>query len=339
MHFCEIWCYSALPAHIVRQTPKEARLHMKTSESYLPEGSYMVQPAVRQAFSTLGALRQAQDEGRILEAVAQRCTAAHDLLFDLGIAQGILPRVSCALGVAEGDTREIAILSRVGKPTCFVVTDIDESTDPPTAWLSRTIVQQKAQDRLLDSLRPGDVIPARVTHLEPFGAFVDAGCGVPSLIGIENLSVSRICHPGDRLTVGQSILAAVRTMEPENRRISLTHRELLGTWAQNAALFSVGETVRGVVRSIEPYGVFIELTPNLSGLAEPRADLRPGMAVSVYIKSILPQRMKVKLTVIDVLAPYDAPTPPRYFITEGHIDEWIYTPVGCDKKPVKTVFE
>ena len=285
---------------------------MKTSESYLPEGSYMVQPAVRQAFSTLGALRQAQEEGRILEAVAQRCTAAHDLLFDLGIAQGILPRVSCALGVAEGDTREIAILSRVGKPTCFVVTDIDESTDPPTAWLSRTIVQQKAQDRLLDSLRPGDVIPARVTHLEPFGAFVDAGCGVPSLIGIENLSVSRICHPSDRLTVGQSILAAVRTVEPENRRISLTHRELLGTWAQNAAL---------------------------SGLAEPRADLRPGMAVSVYIKSILPQRMKVKLTVIDVLAPYDAPTPPRYFITEGHIDEWTYTPVGCDKKPVKTVFE
>lgn len=156
--------------------------------------------------------------------------------------------------------------------------------------------------------------------------------------GIENLSVSRICHPSDRLTVGQSILAAVRTVEPENRRISLTHRELLGTWAQNAALFSVGETVRGVVRSIEPYGVFIELTPNLSGLAEPRADLRPGMAVSVYIKSILPQRMKVKLTIIDVLSPYDAPTPPRYFITGGHIDAWTYTPVGCDKKPVKIRF-
>ena len=180
----------------------------------------MVQPAVRQAFSTLGALRQAQEEGRILEAVAQRCTAAHDLLFDLGIAQGILPRVSCALGVAEGDTREIAILSRVGKPTCFVVTDIDESTDPPTAWLSRTIVQQKAQDRLLDSLRPGDVIPARVTHLEPFGAFVDAGCGVPSLIGIENLSVSRICHPGDRLTVGQSPTASCSAPGHRTRRCS-----------------------------------------------------------------------------------------------------------------------
>ncbi len=311
---------------------------MKTSESYLPEGSYMTQPAVQQAFTSLTELRRAQNEGRILEASAQRCTPAHDLLFDFGIAQGIMPRSCCALGVAEGDTREIAILSRVGKPTCFVVTDIDESTAPPTVWLSRTIVQQRAQDFLLTHLRPGDVIPARVTHLEPFGAFVDAGCGVPSLIGIENLSVSRIYHPSDRLTVGQAILAAVRTVEPENRRISLTHRELLGTWAQNAALFSAGETVRGVVRSIEPYGVFIELAPNLSGLAEPRADLVPGMAVSVYIKSILPQRMKVKLTVIDVLSHRAVPAPPRYFITEGHLDEWVYTPACCDKKIVQTVF-
>ena len=311
---------------------------MKTSECYLPEGSYTACPAVRQAFSSLEALRRAQSESRILEAAAQRCTAAHDLLFDLGIAQGIMPRVCCALGVAEGDTREIAILSRVGKPTCFVVTDIDERTEPPTVWLSRTIAQQRAQDWLLGTLRPGDVTAARVTHLEPFGAFVDVGCGVPSLIGIENLSVSRICHPSDRLTVGQAILAAVRTVEPENRRISLTHRELLGTWEENAALFSPGETVRGIVRSIEPYGVFIELTPNLSGLAEPRADLVPGMAVSVYIKSILPQRMKVKLTVIDVLSARAQPAPPRYFITDGHIDEWVYTPACCDKKIVETIF-
>ena len=92
------------------------------------------------------------------------------------------------------------------------------------------------------------MIPAAVTHLEPFGAFVDIGCGVASLIGIENLSVSRIFHPSDRLSVGQPIYAAVRSVDREARRISLTHRELLGTWEQNAALFSPGETVRGVVR-------------------------------------------------------------------------------------------
>lgn len=312
---------------------------MKTSECYLPEGSYTALPEVRQALSSLDGLRRAQDEGMILEAVAQRCTAAHDLLFDFGFAEGIMPRSCGALGVAEGDTREIAILSRVGKPTCFVVTEIDESAAVPVVWLSRTIAQQRAQDYFLDTLHPGDVIPATVTHLENFGAFVDIGCGVASLIGIENLSVSRIFHPSDRLRVGQRICAAVRTVEPAARRVSLTHRELLGTWEQNAALFSPGETVRGVVRSVEPYGVFIELAPNLSGLAEPRGDLAPGTIVSVYIKSILPQRMKIKLTVIDVLAPSAEPDPPPYFITDGHIDEWIYTPPCCDRKYIATVFQ
>lgn len=312
---------------------------MKTSECYLLEGSYTALPEVQQALASLDGLRRAQDEGMILEAVAQRCTPAHDLLFDFGFAQGIMPRSCCALGIAEGSTREIAILSRVGKPTCFTITDVDESGDTPLVWLSRTIPQQRAQDHLLETLRPGDVIPAAVTHLENFGAFVDIGCGVASLIGIENLSVSRIFHPSDRVRVGQCIYAVVRSVDPDARRISLTHRELLGTWTQNAALFSPGETVRGVVRSVVPYGVFIELAPNLSGLAEARDDLAPGMIVSVYIKSILPQRMKIKLTVIDVLAPSDEPEPPRYFVTDGHIDEWVYTPACCDRKYIATVFE
>lgn len=311
---------------------------MKETECYLPEGSYTALPEVQQALRSLAGLRQAQQQGLLLEATVQRCTATHDLIFDFGFAQGVMPRVSCALGVAEGDVREIAVLSRVGKPTCFIVTEIDETVTPPTIWLSRTIVQQRAQDHLLDTLRPGDILPARVTHLESFGAFVDIGCGIPSLIGIENLSVSRIQHPRDRLRIGQYIYAAVRTIDRENRRISLTHRELLGTWAQNAAQFSPGETVRGVVRSVEPYGVFIELAPNLSGLAEPRSDLFPGTVVSVYIKSILPQRMKVKLTVIEVLASREPPAPPHYFLTKGHIDQWIYTPENCERKFIGTEF-
>ena len=49
----------------------------------------------------------------------------------------------------------------------------------------------------------------------------------------------------------------------EGTRITLTHKELLGTWAENAAQFHAGETVAGIIRSVEPYGVFVELSPNL----------------------------------------------------------------------------
>lgn len=55
-------------------------------------------------------------------------------------------------------------------------------------------------------------------------------------------------------------------------------------------MFSTGETVGGIVRSIEPYGIFIELAPNLAGLAEPRENVRVGQAASVYIKALIPEK-------------------------------------------------
>ena len=84
--------------------------------------------------------------------------------------------------------------------------------------------------------------------------------------------------------------------------------------------------------------MFIELAPNLSGLAENREGLTPGTPVSVYIKSILPQRMKIKLSVIDILPHTDTPEQPRYFVSGDHIDRWVYTPADCDRKYIATEF-
>ena len=74
----------------------------------------------------------------------------------------------------------------------------------------------------------------------------------------------------------------------QNLRVSLSHKELLGTWEENAALFSSGETVSGIVRSVEHYGVFVELAPNLAGLAEPKDGVKVGQQASVYIKNLIP---------------------------------------------------
>ena len=88
----------------------------------------------------------------------------------------------------------------------------------------------------------------------------------------------------------------------------------------------------------EEYGSFIELAPNLSGLADAREDLRPGDGVSVYIKSIRPERMKIKLQVIEKLPPLAEPEPLRYQITDGVLDRWVYSPAGYEKPAVETVF-
>lgn len=306
---------------------------MQFEPCYPPEGMRLRSEENQRLCQTLTTLREAMASGAILEGVAESCDAEHNLIVSIGCMRGVIPRSECAIGIETGQTREIAILSRVGKPVSFVVTE----AEPGRILLSRRLAQERALGYYLNALRPGDILTARVTHLEPFGVFVDVGCGVVSFIGIENISVSRIFHPRERFAVGQLLHAAVLCTDPVTRRISLTHRELLGTWEENAARFHAGETVCGVVRGIESYGVFIELTPNLSGLSERRDDLREGETVSVYIKSILPERMKIKLSIIDRLP--DQPAPPlRYFITSGHLDEWVYSPSCCQNKYIATIF-
>ena len=294
---------------------------------YLPEGKIFNSPENRFYLQSAESMAAAMDKDLILEGHAVMCTAGHDLIVELPFGKGVIPRSEGAVGIAEGTTRDIALLSRVNKTVCFKVTDITDNGT--TVMLSRRKAQEECIENYISKLVCGDVIPAKVTHLEPFGAFVDIGCGIPSLIPIDAISVSRIAHPNDRFFNGQDIYAAVRNKE--NGRICLTHKELLGTWLQNASMFSAGETVGGVIRSVESYGIFIELAPNLAGLAEPKEGVKAGQAASVYIKAIIPEKMKVKLIIVDVFDDLCFPTKINYFINSGRLERWEYSTKESDK--------
>lgn len=202
--------------------------------------------------------------------------------------------------------------------------------------LSRAEAQRQCRRQYLDTLEAGSVIPCTVTHIENFGAFCDIGCGISALLPIDCLSVSRISSPNDRVQVGQQLLCAIKNRDVQGR-IVLTLRELLGTWSENAACFAAGETVVGIVRSVEEYGVFIEIAPNLAGLAEADASLHPGQAVSVYIKNILPDKMKIKLMVVNKNLSQPLRFEPHYFVTRGRIKKWTYS-TPQSRKQIETIF-
>jgi small subunit ribosomal protein S1 len=264
----------------------------------------------------------------------------------LGEYEGIIDREE-VLYVPDGSPiKDIAVITRVGKPICFHILGFERGASGLTVRLSRRSAQEECYRNHISRLRPGDILPATVTHLESFGAFVDIGCGISSLLSVDALSVSRISHPGDRLSCGMTVYTVVRTVDPLHHRVFVSQRELLGTWEENAARFSAGQTVAGIVRSVERYGVFIELAPNLAGLAELREDARShpeltvGYGATVYIKSIIPERMKIKLVLIDTYSGPRTPTPRKYYInpTEtGHIDRWRYSPPDAPKV-IETVF-
>ncbi len=294
--------------------------------NFLPEGRLLETPENQGATGSLEAILRAMKENTILEGVSLLCTAEHDLLVSFGGFQGRIPRKEAAMGIREGVTREIAILSRVGKPTCFCVTDISVEDGKPQFTLSRRVCQEAAYHHFLKEAAAGRILPATVTRVENFGVFVDIGCGFVSMIGLENLSVSRISHPSLRFTVGQEIHVLLTGADLERQRILLSHKELLGTWEENAAAFTPGMTVSGYVRGIKEYGTFIELAPNLTGLSDQTEGFRENDRVSVYIKSILPHRMKIKLLLIQKLASEQSPGPLRYYRTEGCLKDWRYAP-------------
>ena len=315
---------------------------------YSPEGGLLETKENREALLTPAGLERAMMEGRIVEGIATRCDERMRLHVDLGCAHGIIePEESVACRVGEV-RKDIAVISRVGKAVACKITALELRDGVLLAHLSRRAAQNECLTHYLETLRAGDLIPSKVTHMEPFGAFLDIGCGVSSLLSVDCISVSRIAHPRDRLTLGMPLRVAVKCVNRESERIYVTLRELLGTWLENAAPFEAGQTVTGIVRSVESYGVFVELTPNLAGLAEVSeeraAELRGklGQRVAVYIKSILPERMKIKLVLVDsCTVPVTTPTPLRLFtsgIEEGHLSRWRYSP-PASPKVVETVFD
>lgn len=300
---------------------------------YLPEGSLIDSEKNREIISSVSGLMQAASDGTVLESRVTMCDAEHNLFVELPCGMGKIPRSEGAMGIDDGTVRDIALISRVNKPVAFTVEEKTENKGKPLFILSRKKAQEQCVKNYISALKPGDVIDAKITHLEGFGAFCDVGCGIASLIPIDCISVSRIFHPSDRFCIGEYIKAVVKEVEKVGNsiRLHLSHKELLGTWEENAALIHSGETVSGIVRTVENYGSFVEIFPNLAGLAEPKEGVYEGQRAAVYVKSIIPEKMKVKLIIINSFEDDEYPCEKNYFITNGNIKNWRYSPDCCPR--------
>ena len=152
----------------------------------------------------------------------------------------------------------------------------------------------------MEEVKQGQIVNGIVTGIQPYGAFIRMGNGADGLVYIEDLSVVRIKSPEERLKVGQKVKCMVKYIDEKTGKINLSYKSCLGTWEENVSNFKEGMTVKGIVRDTEKNknGVFIELTPNLVGMTEYTEDLKYGQTIDVCIKKIIPDKKKVKLTIV-----------------------------------------
>lgn len=268
---------------------------MENIQKFIPEGWYDTKEVLN-----LDELKDAQIQGKIMQGQVEQCDANYSLHIKLGNdIIGVIPRNELdAINCDDfGMTRQSICQNKVNQ---FVQFKVKEIYSDKNVLLSRKDVGKEALDWVKNDLKPGMVLDGIVKNMRKFGAFVDVGAGITGLIHIEDISVSRIKSPEERFSIGQKIKVVIKSIDKENNRIVLSHKELLGDWEQNIQEFQEKMIVEGTVKEADSYknGIFIELKPNLVGLAEYKEGFKYGQKVNVYIKKIINEKKKIKLLIV-----------------------------------------
>ena len=156
--------------------------------------------------------------------------------------------------VNPGDTVEVEVLS----------------VDPKARRISLGMkqIQENPWQTLNNRYHVGTRVHGRVRNLTDFGAFIEIEDGVDGLVHVSDISWSRrIKHPSEVLKKGQEIDAVITSIDTDNRRLSLSIKDLEpNAWERFVNEHKPGDVVRGKIARFANFGAFVELDDNLEGL-------------------------------------------------------------------------
>ena len=144
------------------------------------------------------------------------------------------------------------------------------SVDPKARRISLGMkqIQDNPWQTLHERYQVGTRVHGRVRNLTDFGAFIEIEDGVDGLVHVSDISWSRrIKHPSEVLKKGQEIDAVITSIDAENRRLSLSIKDLEpNAWDRFVTEHKPGDVVRGKIARFANFGAFVELDDNLEGL-------------------------------------------------------------------------
>ncbi len=197
--------------------------------------------------------------------------------------------------VNPGDTVDVEVLS----------------VDPKARRISLGMkqIQSNPWQTLKDRYQVGSRVHGRVRNLTDFGAFIEVEDGVDGLVHVSDISWSkRIKHPGEVLKKGQEIDAVITSIDTENRRLSLSIKDLEpNAWERFVTAHNPGDVVRGKIARFANFGAFVELDDNLEGLChiselsderveKPEDVVQLGLEMDFKILRIDPESKKIGLS-------------------------------------------
>ncbi|MEM0983638.1 MAG: 30S ribosomal protein S1 [Planctomycetota bacterium] len=167
--------------------------------------------------------------------------------------------------------------------------------------------RDEAKDRLLGTIKEGDLVTGTVKNIADFGAFVDLG-GIDGLLHITDMSWGRVNHPSEVVRIDQKVEVKVLNIDKDKEKIALGLKQKEASpWEEIEAQFPVGSRVKGEVVNIMTYGAFVRLDDGIEGLVHisemswtrrvnhPSEMVEPGQEVDVVILEIDKNKQEISL--------------------------------------------
>jgi len=200
-------------------------------------------------------------EGQIVEGIVKNLTE-YGAFIDLGGIDGLLHITDMSWGRVThpselfqvGDHVRVKVL-KYNAETERVSLGLKQITDDPWSHASERYV-------------PGTVVKGKVVSLKDYGAFIELEEGIEGLVHISEMSwTRRVKHPSKVVVVGDTVEAVVLDIDAKSNRISLGMKQLEpNPYEQLAAKYPQGAVVKGRVRNIADFGIFVEIEDGIDGL-------------------------------------------------------------------------
>lgn len=241
-------------------------------------------------------------EGQVIKGIVKNITN-YGAFIDIGGVDGLLHVTDMTWGRISHPSEML----RIGDTIAVKVLSFDKNNEKISLGIKQ--LSENPWTALRADIQPGAKVKGTISSITNYGLFVEIQKGVEGLVHISEISwTDRINDLKDKYQVGQEIEVYVVSLDKENRRMSLSVKQLeRNPWESIAQQFSVGQKIKGPITNITDFGIFIELIPGVDGLAhisdlswtehiEHPADIyKKGQEVEAVILSIDPSKKKVSL--------------------------------------------
>lgn len=253
------------------------------------------------------------EAGSVIQGVVKNITN-YGVFIDIGGVDGLLHITDMTWGRIAHPSE----LVKIGDKISVKVLSFDRENEKISLGLKQ--LEDNPWQKVADSLEAGQKIKGKISSITDYGLFVEIAKGVEGLVHISEVSwKNRIDDLRKHFKVGDEVETVIVSIDPENRRMSLSIKKLEDNpWARVAEQFKEGQQIKGKISNITDFGVFVEIVPGIDGLvhvsdlswtehvAHPSDKYKIGEDVEAVILNIDPEKQKISLGIKQIEAnPWD----------------------------------